>query len=422
MNQKRAVIGKLSKKYRGVKTKSDRIKILDDVVEITGYHRHYAAWLLRNYDKRKTVSGSTGEPVRLIVGLPTKRQKVDRPRTYDESVKRELVFIWEWFDQMCGKRLVALLPDILPVLVQQDRVTEGDDVYRKLIHISAATIDRILKPERAKRRLTGTTHTKPSSILKSQIPIIISSELNVTEPGHYQLDLVGHDGGNPNGHFSFTLNAVELSSGWVEPRILQNKAHRWAKEAIKDIKSRCPLPIASLHSDNDSVFINEHLQSWCVQQHIPYSRARPYHSNDTCYVEQKNYNIVRQAIGYARYDSQEEVAVIGKLYENLRLLINFFYPSMKLLKKYRVGSRIHKTYDTPKSPFRRILDSPQVPNTLKIKLRYQKRHLDPFALKKTIASLQGKLLELVRRKNMKILHPGPNYPQALEKHSKRLYG
>ena len=115
---------------------------------------------------------------------------------------------------------------------------------------------------------TRLPHTKPSSILKSQIPIIISSELNLEEPGHYQIDLVGHDGGNPNGHFAFTLNAVELSCGWIEPQILLNKAQRWSKQALQNIFATSPLPILSFHSDNDSAFLNENLQSWCLQRWI----------------------------------------------------------------------------------------------------------------------------------------------------------
>jgi hypothetical protein len=323
---------------------------------------------------------------------------------------------------MCGKRLVAMLPDILPVLIKSERITEDPQVHEKLKRISAATVDRMLKAERAKRRLKGNTHTKPSSILKSQIPIVISSELNLSEPGHYQIDLVGHDGGNPNGHFAFTLNAVELFSGWIEPQILLNKAQRWSKQALQQITAISPLPIRSFHSDNDSAFLNENLQSWCHQHNIRYTRSRPYHCNDTCYVEQKNYNIVRQAVGYARYETEEEVALIRSLYEKLRLLINFFYPSMKLLQKHREGARIRKTYDKPKSPCRRLLDNPDVSTTIKIKLRHQKRQLDPLLLKGQITEIQNQLLELVRRKNMQILYPGPGYPGAREKMRNRLFG
>jgi hypothetical protein len=295
-------------------------------------------------------------------------------------------------------------------------------LYAKLLGISAATIDRLLKEERAKRRLKGIAHTKPSSLLKNHIPIIISSELPRDEPGHFQIDLVGHDGGNPNGHFAFTLDAVELYSGWVEPRPMLNKANRWTREALQRVKTEAPIPIKSIHSDNDSAFLNEPLQSWCGSQGILYSRGRPYHSNDTCYVEQKNYNIVRQAVGYARYETEEEVALMGQLYENLRLLINFFYPSMKLLEKKRVKGRIRKRYDQPRTPARRLLECATVAQSIKDQLRSQMRQLDPFLLKGNIARIQTQLMELVRRKNLRILYPGPSYPEATELKSRVLFG
>jgi len=422
MDQRRAVTGKLAAKYRGCAGRAQRSRILRQVQELTGYNRHYAAWLLRNFGKTRLLRDAQGKPVRLVVGRRNPRRPVVRQRTYDETVKKLLIVVWECFDQMCGKRLVAILPDVLPLLAKRKGLTEAQPAYRKLLHISAATIDRLLKQPRAKRRLKGIAHTKPSSLLKNSIPIVISSELPVDQPGYYQIDLVGHDGGNPNGHFAFSLNAVELFSGWVEPRILLNKAHRWSMQALKTIHALAPVPLKGLHSDNDSAFLNEPLQRWCAAQQIPYTRARPYHSNDTCYVEQKNFNIVRQALGYARYETQEEVALIGQLYENLRLLVNFFYPSMKLLEKTRVHGRIRKRYDPPSTPARRLLACAAVPAQTKNWLHQQLRELDPFVLKNRITGLQSQLLSLVRTKNLKIQYPGPAYPHAKERLSRVLFG
>ena len=422
MDQKRAVTGKLAAKYRACRERKQRGKILAQVQELTGYNRHYAGWLLRNFGKTRLLQDAEGKPVRLVVGSRNLRRQAVRPHTYDQAVKKLLVWLWECFDQMCGKRLVAVLPDVLPVLAKRQGLKKTAAAYQKLLHISAATIDRLLKPERAKRRLKGIGHTRPSSLLRSSIPIVISSELPVEKPGTYQIDLVGHDGGNPNGHFAFTLNAVELFSGWVEPRILLNKAQRWSKEAVKSIQIASPIPLQGLHSDNDSAFLNEPLQSWCASQGIPYSRARPYHSNDTCYVEQKNFNIVRQAVGYARYETEEEVALIAKLYGHLRLLINFFYPSMKLLEKKRVDGRIRKRYDQPRTPARRLLECAAIAPKIQSALGQQLHELDPFVLKNRISRLQTQLLALVRRKNMKIQYPGPAYPQATERMGRMLFG
>ncbi len=410
MDQKRAISEKLAEKYRGCRRRTQRSEILQQVVELTGYDRHYAAWVLRNLGKKRLVNTPSGQIIRLIIGRHNTRRPTVRPHTYDEEVKKVVALLWESFDQMCGKRLVAIIPDVLKASIRRHGVAKNEALYHKLCRISAATVDRMLAPERAKRRLKGIAHTKPTSILKNHIPIVISSELPVEHPGHFQMDLVGHDGGNPNGQFAFSLNAVELYSGWVEPRILLNKAHSWVKKASQEVKDFSPIPIIGFHTDNDSAFINEPLQSWCAQQGIHFSRGRPYHSNDTCYVEQKNYNIVRQAVGYARYETEEEVALIVKLYEKLRLLINFFYPSMKLINKCRQGARIRKSYDTPKTPARRLMDCPQVHEAAKGQLRRQMRQLDPFELKGDIASIQGKLLALVRKKNLQILYPGPPNP------------
>lgn len=352
MDQKRAVTAKLAAKYRATRGRRSRAKLLDDLIGLTEYNRHYAAWLLRNFGKKRLVREANGTLVKLVVGRHNKRRPTVRPHKYDQAVKGVLVYLWDCFDQMCGKRLAAILPQMLPLLLKHNKLKRSEAAFKKLLQISPATIDRMLKEERARRRLRGITHTKPTTALKNSIPIVISSELRTDEPGHYQIDLVGHDGGNPNGQFAFTLTAVELYSGWVEPRCLLNKAHRWSKEAIESVKNASPVALKSLHSDNDSSFLNESLQRWCAQELISYRRARPYHSNDTCYVEQKNYNIVRQALGYARYETEEEVQLMAALYEKLRLLVNFFYPSMKLREKKRVNGRIRKLYDKAKTPAR----------------------------------------------------------------------
>jgi len=420
LDQKRAVTAKQAAHYRAQADRKGRIGILNEVQRLTEYNRHYAAWLLRRVGTVRWVEAPGGRRVKLMVGQRNARRPARRVRTYDQRVKKVLLYLWECFDQMCGKRLVAILPQMLGLLVKQGKLKKDGAAYGKLRQISAATIDRLLKEERAKRRLKGIAHTRPTTALKNSIPVVLSSELPRDEPGHYQMDLVGHDGGNPNGQFAFTLTAVELYSGWVEPRSLLNKAQRWTKNAVESLKMSSPVPLRSLHSDNDSVFLNEGLQTWCAQHSIDYRRARPYHSNDTCYVEQKNYNIVRQAVGYARYETEQEVAVMARLYEKLRLLINFFYPSMKLLDKKRIGGRIRKRYDKAKTPAARLLESPAVSTETKRQLRRQLGALDPLLLRQQIAALQSRLLALVRKKNLKILYPGPPDPHARRRLNARL--
>ena len=420
MDQRRAVSGKLASKYRGCKSRKERSQILDQVVELTGYDRKYAGWLLRNYGKRRVVAVGAKESVLLVVGKKNKRRPVVREKKYDREVQEQIEYLWDAFG-LCGKRLKAGMQGFVPALISRGHFEKDSEVHRKLLEISPATIDRILKEERAKEKPRGSTLTKPTSILKGHIPILTSSELDRETPGHYQIDLVGHDGGNPNGHFARSLNAIELSSGWIEPRIVIKEAQKWTKEALADIEEDVPVAIATVHSDNDSAFINERIQGWCAQKQILYTRGRPYHSNDTCYIEQKNYDIVRQAVGYFRYESEQEIALIGELYENLRLLVNFFYPSAKLMSKQREGSRIKRQHDKPKSPFQRLMDNPAVPSAAKIKLVARQRKLDPFTLKTNITGIQQQLLELQQRKGKAILYPGPSYPGA-QRIKDRLFG
>jgi hypothetical protein len=422
MAKKRVLTEAQAGKYRGLARRKDRGRVLDDLVKLTRYNRHYAAWLLRNYGRRRLVRAADGRMVRLVVGRRNRRRASARACRYDERVRELLVLVWDTFDQMCGKRLAAILPAVLPTMGKHRLISRREPACEKLLQLSAATIDRLLRPERAARRLKGIGHTKPSTALKNTIPIATSSEVERGEPGHFQIDLVGHEGGNPNGQFAFTLSAVDLYSGWFEPWPLLNKAHRWAKEALQRLKEASPVALKSLHSDSDCAFINEPVQRWAREATVPYRRGRPYHSNDTCWVEQKNFAIVRCAVGYARYETDQEVALLRALYGKLRLLVNFFYPSVKLLEKRRVNGKIRRRYDRPTTPAQRLLSCAAVSPASKRALRRQLQSLDPIELKKQITAIQRKLLRLVRSKGMTILNPGPAYPKATERMSLQLFG
>jgi hypothetical protein len=397
MGQRRAVTKKLAQEYRGADRKG-KAEVLDTLVKLNGYNRCYAGWLLRHWG-RKYLMKIDGKMVRLVVGAVRPRKAVARPRRYDEPVVRVLKRIWESFDYMCGQRLAAMIKETLPVLVGSGELYCSRNLLEKLLAISGTTIDRLLKPYKAAMRPRGRTHTKPSSLLKAQIPIRTWSELPVNEPGHYQADLVGHDGGNAHGEYAFSLDCIELFSGWSEPRSLQNRAHVGVCAAAEDIRQLAPVPMKSLHTDTGGEFINLRLLDWCQRHHIELRRGRPYRRNDTCYVEQKNFNLIRQTVGYARFDTPQEVQLMGQLYGQLRLLVNHFYPSMKLVEKRRVGSHVYKRYDSPKSPYRRLLDCADLAEDIKEQLREEHRRLRPLQLKKRIAQLQEQLYRLARAKD-----------------------
>jgi hypothetical protein len=358
MAHRRALTKKLAQGYRGADRKG-KGEVLDTLVKLNGYNRCYAGWLLRHWGRKYLVK-MDGRMVQLVVGAVRARVAAARPRHYGEPVLKVLKRIWESFDYMCGQRLAAMIKETLPVLVGAGELYCSGNTFEKLLTISGATIDRLLRPYKAAMRPRGRSHTKPSSLLKAQIPIRSWSELPVNEPGHYQADLVGHDGGNAGGEYAFSLDCIELFSGWSEPRCLQNRGHVGVCTAVQDIHRVAPVPMQSLHTDTGGEFINLRLLDWCQRHHIELQRGRPYRRNG--------------------------------------LLVNHFYPSMKLVEKRRVGSHVYKRYDVPKSPYRRLLDCADLAEDIKERLREEHRRLRPLQLKKRIADLQEQLYRLARAK------------------------
>jgi hypothetical protein len=372
--------------------KREKGEILDRFVEATGYHRVYAAWLLRNHGRRVRVG-----PGRIVQGDVTVRSGRTRSKEYGEEVKKVLVRLWKCLDYPCGKRLAAGIPGLLEALERHGEIEVKPEVREKLLHISAATADRLLAPERRKHQVRGRSRTKPGSLLKSQIPIRTFADWDEKRPGFVEVDLVAHDGGHAQGDYVQTLDVTDVCTGWSEQRAVLNKAQTWVFEALMEIRQRLPFLLWGVDSDNGSEFINNHLYDYCKTNEITFTRARPYRKNDTCYVEQKNYSIVRQTVGYGRFVGGKAVGVLNELYDLLRLRINFFSPSMKLLEKRREGSRVRKRYDKPKTPYQRMLESPDVSDSIKRGLKKQFRTLNPALIERKIEKLLRRLERLVRQ-------------------------
>jgi hypothetical protein len=206
------------------------------------------------------------------------------------------------------------------------------------------------------------------------------------------MDLVAHEGGDASGDFAYTLDLTDVSTGWTELAAVKNRAQVWVFEALQEIRQRLPFPLLGLDSDNGGEFINHHLKRYCEREQINFTRSRPYRKNDNCFVEQKNYSVVRRHVGYARYDKEVELTLLNQLYEQLRLYVNFFLPSQKLLEKTRRGSRVQKRYDRARTPYRRVLDCEQVAESCKKKLRSQYQKLNPAELHRQIRRLEEALL------------------------------
>jgi hypothetical protein len=286
------------------------------------------------------------------------------------------------------------------------------EVRAKLLSISAATIDRVLAPERRRLQVRGRSGTKPGSILKTQIPIRTFADWDDRRPGFCEADLVGHEGGESSGEFCHTLNLTCVNTGWTEPRAIRTKSQRWVREALEDIRRVLPFPLLGLDSDNGSEFINIELYRWCEENSITFTRSRPARKNDNCYVEQKNWPVVRQQVGYLRYDTVDELEVLRELYSVLRLYVNFFWPQQKLVAKTREGSKVRKRYDVARTPYQRLLASPDVSEETKASLTETYLVLNPAELKRRIGALQDRLIEMARSKpqHRKEVSSPPDHP------------
>jgi hypothetical protein len=292
---------------------------------------------------------------------------------------------------------------LVPLLQKHREITIDAATKGKLLTISAATIDRLLKAERKKQQLKSRSHTKPGTLLKHQIPIRTFAQWDEKRPGFVEIDLVGHDGGDPSGDFAQTLNVTDIATGWTEAQAVKNKAQRWVFEAITDMRVRFPSDILGIDSDNGAEFINNHLYRYCKEEKITFTRARSSRKNDNCFIEQKNYSVVRRAVGYMRHDTQLELEILNELYGFLRLYSNFFQPVMKLLEKTRIGSKVKKKYDGAQTPYQRVLASPDIPKENKKQLRSQYRKLNPAELKRKIESLQQRLIQVASDRHKKRL-------------------
>ena len=401
MREKQAVTKQLALSYRKA-SKREKGETLDWLVELTGYNRSYAARVLRQRAKPKVLGRlkAGGVNITLVEDGRRKRRKRrrSRPRKYGQEVLEALEKIWVICDCICSKRLAPYLPEIIPVLERWGELEVEEEVRRKLLEISSATIDRLLAPVKKRYQLRARSKTKPGTLLKDQIPIRTFSEWDEKRPGFIEIDLVSHEGGDPRGDFAQTLDATDVCTGWTETRAVKNKAQVWVFAALMEIREVVPFEILGIDSDNGGEFINAHLVRFCEENKITFTRSRPYQKNDNCFVEQKNYSVVRKAVGYWRYDTEEELEVLNELYGRLRLYTNFFQPVMKLIEKTRVGSKVRKKYDQAKTPYRRVLESPFISREAKEKLQQEYAELNPVELKREIIRLQDRLGELAQSK------------------------
>jgi len=394
MTERKKATAIVAARYQKARKKEKGV-ILDEFTKLTGYGRRYASYVLRWHGKKVRINKSY-----VIQGDIRKTARRKKPKVYDSAVEEALKKIWYIMDCICGKRLAPILREVVRRLERFREIRLSDDIRQKLYRISAASIDRLLAKERKRHQIKGRGNTKPGTLLKHQIPIRTFSDWNEQKPGFVEIDLVGHDGGDNHGEYAQTLDVTDICTTWTETEAVRNKAQKWVFDALKDIRQRMPFPLLGIDSDSGGEFINDQLFRYCQEEKITFTRSRPYRKNDSCFVEQKNYSIVRRAVGYLRHDSEEELFTLNELYRRLRLYTNFFQPTMKLIEKTRIGSKVIKKYDKPLTPYRRVLACADASEEDKQALRKLYAKLNPAQLKRQITRLQQKLYKLNAQKQL----------------------
>lgn len=363
--ERRAYLRAIRERYFNANRK-EKQRILDEFCTVCKYNRKYAIRLL---------------------GMPVYRRKNKRGRKSqyaDPCFLKVLGYLWKASDFMCSCRLKVIIPLWLP-FYEQSCEPLADEVRSRLLTVSRATLDRILRPLRA-RYGKGLCGTKPGTMLRNQIPIR-TDNWDITQPGFMEADTVAHCGNSLAGDFVWSLIMTDIHTGWTEGRAVWNKGSHEVIEQVQDIEQRLPFVLLGFDSDNGSEFLNYHLVRHFTHRENPvqFTRSRPYKKNDNAHVEQKNWAQARHLLGYDRIENPDVVPLINDLYAHeYSLFQNHFCPSLKLKSKVRIGSRYRKVYDEPETPYQRIMESPDVLPDVKTSLELTHRTLNPLNLKMTI--------------------------------------
>lgn len=352
---------------------AERERILDEFVASAGYNRKYAIHLLHHPPSER------------------RRQKRRRPRRYNAKVEFALFDVWRVANRIAAKRLVPCLKEFVEALERHGELRLDSETRSLLLSMSISTADRLLRPHRTAARGRGMATTKPGSLLKKGIPVRTFADWDDARPGFAEVDLVAHCGQSADGQYLNSLDMTDIATGWTECLALLNKSQRQVSKAIVAARQRFPFPLLGIDSDNGSEFINANLVRYCEQEKITFTRSREYRKNDQAHVEQKNWSVVRQFVGYDRYEGTTALRKLEALYQVLRLYVNFFQPVQKLVAKERIGAKVRKRYDIAKTPYQRVLESEHVSAECKRWLREQYASLNPAALLRQIEALQEDL-------------------------------
>jgi hypothetical protein len=358
--------------------KVEKQKILDEFTSATGYHRKHAIRVLKNR-----------------VPKIRKRKRTGYPIMYRGEVVQALEQVWEIYGHICSKRLQPFLPEAIRVLERCQEIDLSEETKELLLKISSASIDRCLRPIRLQTP-HGLGTTKPGSLLKNLIPVRTFTEWDEERPGFLEIDLVAHCGNTTEGQYLNTLTCTDLCTGWTDITAVLHRSQEAVSEAIQRMRQRLPFPLLGIDSDNGGEFINDLLYRYCLDEKITFTRSRPYQKNDQAHVEQKNWSVVRHTVGYDRWETEQELALLESVYDSLRPYINFFQPSVKLVAKERIGNKTLKRYDPAKTPYQRVLNRKDISLEAKAQLMNLYLQLNPAELRRRIDQMTAMLWKISR--------------------------
>ena len=371
---RRELLFQVASRYREADRK-ERKTILSEFVASTGYARKYAIRLLNNPPEQRSLS------VRRA-----------RPRKYGPEVEEALAVAWAAANFVCGKRLVPFLPTLVPALEQHGHLSMSADVRDQLLSVSAATVDRLLSKHRRNASARGISTTKAGKLLKKQVPVRTFADWDEGEPGFVEADLVAHCGPRVNGAFVCSLVITDVATGWRECQALLCKSQDNVILGLERAIQNLPFKLKGFDTDNGSEFLNHAVIDFCTENEITFTRGRAYRKNDQCFVEQKNGSVVRQIVGYDRFEGPAAQRQLNELYRAVRHYVNSFQPSMKVKTKERLpGGKQRRKYDQAQTPLQRLLKYDTCPRKIKNRLVEMSQSLDPIQLLKQIQTLQDAL-------------------------------
>jgi hypothetical protein len=377
---KREYLKAMRERYRKVRSRREKKQLLDEICATCGCHRKHA---IRAVGRRFWTNPSGGK-------------RGPKP-TYTAELVRPLKIVWLAANLPCSKRLKAALPFWLPGY-EMEFGKMSNEAQQKLLEMSASTIDRLLVSTRLEHQGRGRTTTKPGTLLRHQVPIK-TGQWDEFRPGFLEGDTVAHCGNTTAGQFAWTLDCVDIATGWTEQRAVWAKSETAILEQMKSIEKSLPFPLLGFDSDNGGELLNYLMLTHFLNRRKPveFTRSRAYRKNDNAHVEQKNWTHVRQWLGYDRFEKPQVIAVMNDLYENeWRLFHNFYCPSVKLLSKERVGAKTIKKHDEPKTPYQRILESEHIPAYTKRGLQQIFDNTNPFHLKQRIEERIRKIFSVIK--------------------------